>query len=438
MPVTIIIGAQWGDEGKGKVVDLLAPDMDVVARYQGGANAGHTIKWNDASGEEQTFVLHLIPSGIFHAGTVCVVGNGVVIDPVAFLDEVRAVEARGFSVEGRLKVSHTAHLIMPYHKALDRAQERAAEAAEGGEAIGTTGRGIGPAYVDKVDRKGIRVVDLLDPESLRATLTAAIEDKNDVLARIYGDARLDVDAIVDEYVAFDQKIDPYVTDTAAYLHDALAASKRILAEGAQGALLDVDHGTYPFVTSSSPTAGGACTGLGIPPTAVDRVVGIVKAYSTRVGNGPFPTELTDETGEQPSVRRPRVRRDDRPPAAMRLARPRGAPLRDAPQRLHRARDHQARRDDGPGRDQGLHRLHHRRQDDGPLPAGRAPARARDARLRDAPRLYGRPRGRALRGRPARRGARLPRPHLGAPRRPDLDHRDGAGPRADDRRMREEG
>ncbi len=294
MPVTIIIGAQWGDEGKGKVVDLLAPEMDIVARYQGGANAGHTIQWTTADGTEETFVLHLIPSGIFHEGTVCVVGNGVVIDPVAFLEEVRAVEARGFSVAGRLKVSHTAHLIMPYHKALDRAQERVAEQ----DAIGTTGRGIGPAYVDKVARAGIRVVDLLDPDALRTTLTAAIEDKNDVLARIYGDDRLDVDAIVDEYIAFDNLIDPYVTDTAAYLHDALAAGKRILAEGAQGVLLDVDHGTYPFVTSSSPTAGGACTGLGIPPTAVDRVVGIVKAYSTRVGNGPFPTELLDETGER--------------------------------------------------------------------------------------------------------------------------------------------
>ena len=298
MPVTIVIGAQWGDEGKGKIVDLLAPTVDIVARYQGGANAGHTIQWTTADGVEETFVLHLIPSGIFHAGTVCVVGNGVVIDPAAFMDEVRAVEARGFSVAGRLKVSHTAHLIMPYHKALDRAQERAADADEPGSAIGTTGRGIGPAYVDKVARQGIRVVDLLDRDGLRARLTAAIEDKNDVLARIYGDARLDVDAIVDEYVAFDDAIDPYVTDTAAYLHDALAAGKRILAEGAQGALLDVDHGTYPFVTSSSPTAGGACTGLGIPPTSVDRVIGIVKAYSTRVGNGPFPTELDDATGER--------------------------------------------------------------------------------------------------------------------------------------------
>ena len=297
MPVTIVIGAQWGDEGKGKVVDLLATHVDVVARYQGGANAGHTIQWTRADGTDETFVLHLIPSGIFHEGTVCVVGNGVVIDPVAFMEEVRAVEARGVSVEGRLKVSHNAHLIMPYHKALDRAQERVAEDAEGGVAIGTTGRGIGPAYVDKVARAGIRVVDLLDRESLRERLTAAIEEKNDLLAQIYGDERLDVDAVVDEYVAFDERIDPYVTDTAAYLQDALEAGKTILAEGAQGALLDVDHGTYPFVTSSSPTAGGACTGLGIPPTAVDRVIGIVKAYSTRVGNGPFPTELTDATGE---------------------------------------------------------------------------------------------------------------------------------------------
>ena len=294
MPVTIVIGAQWGDEGKGKIVDLLAPHVDIVARYQGGANAGHTIQWTAADGTEETFVLHLIPSGIFHEGAVCVVGNGVVIDPVAFMDEVRQVEARGYSVAGRLKVSHNAHLIMPYHKALDRAQERGA----GGDAIGTTGRGIGPAYVDKAARRGIRVVDLLDPDTLRVRLAEAIEANNDVLAAIHGDERLDVDAIVDEYVAFDALIDPYVTDTAAYLQDALAAGKRVLAEGAQGALLDVDHGTYPFVTSSSPTAGGACTGLGIPPTSVDRVIGIVKAYSTRVGNGPFPTELDDATGER--------------------------------------------------------------------------------------------------------------------------------------------
>ena len=288
MPVTVVIGAQWGDEGKGKVVDLLAPEVDIVARYQGGANAGHTIKWGD-----ETFVLHLIPSGIFHPATRCVIGNGVVIDPAALMEEIRAVEARGFTVEGRLAVSHNAHLIMPYHKALDRARERWREA----EAIGTTGRGIGPAYVDKFARSGIRVVDLLDRDGLRRKLTAAIEEKNAILKAVYGDQPLDIEAIVQEYVEFDRAIDPYVTDTSALLNDALDRGERILAEGAQGALLDVDHGTYPYVTSSHPTAGGCCTGLGVPPTAIDRVVGIVKAYSTRVGNGPFPTELTGETGE---------------------------------------------------------------------------------------------------------------------------------------------
>ncbi len=289
MPVTIVIGAQWGDEGKGKVVDLLAPKMDVVARYQGGANAGHTIKW-----EDKEFVLHLIPSGIFHEGVECVIGNGVVIDPVALMDEIRQVEALGFQVEGRLHISHTAHLIMPYHKRLDEAKERYRDAG----AIGTTGRGIGPAYVDKFARNGIRVVDLLDRDGLRAKLEAALEEKNDLLAKVYGADRIDVDAMVEEYVEFDRRIDPFVTDTTALLHNALADGKTILAEGAQGSLLDVDHGTYPYVTSSHPTAGGCCTGLGVPPTSVDRVIGIVKAYSTRVGNGPFPTELTGDLGEQ--------------------------------------------------------------------------------------------------------------------------------------------
>lgn len=288
MPVTIVIGAQWGDEGKGKVVDLVAPDVDVVARYQGGANAGHTIKW-----EDKEFVLHLIPSGIFHEGTECVIGNGVVIDPVALMDEIRQVEALGFEVEGRLHISHTAHLIMPYHKRLDTAKEQYRDAG----AIGTTGRGIGPAYVDKFARTGIRVVDLLDRDTLRAKLEAALEEKNDLLAKVYGAERIDVDSMVDEYVDFDRRIDPFVTDTTALLHRALADGKRVLAEGAQGSLLDVDHGTYPFVTSSHPTAGGCCTGLGVPPTAVDRVIGIVKAYTTRVGNGPFPTELTGPMGE---------------------------------------------------------------------------------------------------------------------------------------------
>ena len=289
MPVSVVIGAQWGDEGKGKVVDLLAPTMDVVARYQGGANAGHTIKWGD-----EEFVLHLIPSGIFHDGTACVIGNGVVIDPAALVEEIRQIEALGYPVEGRLKISHNAHLIMPYHKALDQAKERWRDA----EAIGTTGRGIGPAYVDKFARSGIRVVDLLDRDGLAKKLRDALAEKNEILAQVYGSDKLDVESIVEEYVEFDQLIDPYVTDTSAFLNDALAEGQQVLAEGAQGALLDVDHGTYPYVTSSHPTSGGACTGLGIPPTQIGRIIGIVKAYSTRVGNGPFPTELDDAMGER--------------------------------------------------------------------------------------------------------------------------------------------
>lgn len=288
MPVTIVIGSQWGDEGKGKIVDLLAPDADIVARYQGGANAGHTIAWGD-----QRFVLHLIPSGIFHEGVTCVIGNGVVIDPVALMEEIRQVEALGFRVEGRLLISHNAHLIMPYHKALDKARERWRDA----EAIGTTGRGIGPAYVDKFARSGIRLVDLLDRDSLREKLRTALDEKNTILQSVYQDVGIDVESMIEEYVDFDRRIDPFVTDTTAFLGQALDDGKRVLAEGAQGSLLDVDFGTYPYVTSSHPTAGGCCTGLGVPPTAIDRIVGIVKAYSTRVGNGPFPTELLDGIGE---------------------------------------------------------------------------------------------------------------------------------------------
>lgn len=289
MPTTIVIGSQWGDEGKGKIVDLLSSsDIDIVARYQGGANAGHTIAWGD-----ELVVLHLVPSGIFHDNTTCVIGNGVVIDPVAVLDEIKTITDLGYNVEGRLLMSHNAHLIMPYHKRIEEARERARDAG----AIGTTGRGIGPSYTDKYARTGIRLVDLLDRDVLRRKLTDSIEEKNAILKSIYGAEELDVDKIIEEYVEFDKLIDPYVTDTTQYLNQALKDGKRILAEGAQGSLLDVDFGTYPFVTSSHPTAGGACTGLGIPPTSVDRVIGIVKAYSTRVGNGPFPTELDDEAGE---------------------------------------------------------------------------------------------------------------------------------------------
>jgi len=289
MAVTVVIGSQWGDEGKGKIVDLLSDEVDVVARYQGGANAGHTICW-----EDHTFVLHLVPSGIFHEGVTCVIGNGVVIDPVALMKEIGTIRELGYAIEGRLFISHNAHLIMPYHKKIEQARERARDAG----AIGTTGRGIGPAYVDKFARTGIRVVDLLDRDVLRRKLTRSIEEKNAILKSVYGAETLDLEQIIEEYVEFDQHIDPYVIDTTAYLNQALRAGKHVLAEGAQGSLLDVDFGSYPFVTSSHPTVGGACTGLGIPPTAINRIIGIVKAYCTRVGNGPFPTERDDETGQR--------------------------------------------------------------------------------------------------------------------------------------------
>jgi len=297
---TIVLGTQWGDEGKGKIVDLLAKDVDIVARYQGGANAGHTIRLPDG----REFVLHLIPSGIFHEDAVCVIGNGVVIDPVALLDEIRMIEAEGIRVKGRLFISHNAHLIMPYHKMLDVAAEQrmSTQAGDGdaaAKAIGTTGRGIGPAYEDKFARKGIRIVDLLDRESLREKLRHNIAEKNELLDKFYGASQLcDVDKIIAEYEVFDREMDAYITDTSLMLNRAIRAGKSLLLEGAQAALLDIDFGTYPFVTSSNPTAGGACTGLGIPPMAINRVLGVAKAYTTRVGNGPFPTELLDETGER--------------------------------------------------------------------------------------------------------------------------------------------
>jgi len=288
MPVSVVIGSQWGDEGKGKIVDLIAKDVDIVARYQGGANAGHTICF-----DEKKFVLHLVPSGIFQPGVSCVIGNGVVIDPVAVLKEISMIKDLGYEVEGRLLISHNAHVIMPYHKHLDLARERYREAG----AIGTTGRGIGPAYMDKFARTGIRVVDLLNRDILAAKIRTSLEEKNAVLKAVYGADEMNIEAMVEEYVEFDRFIDPYVTDTALYLNRALKAGKRVLAEGAQGSLLDVDFGTYPYVTSSHPTVGGCCTGLGVPPMAIDRVIGITKAYCTRVGNGPFVTELNDETGE---------------------------------------------------------------------------------------------------------------------------------------------
>jgi adenylosuccinate synthase len=288
MPVQVVVGAQWGDEGKGKVVDILAEHADIVARYQGGANAGHTVCIGD-----KTYVLHLIPSGMFHPHITCVIGNGVVIDPPALMEEIAKIEAAGVTVRGRLLISHNAHLIMPYHKQLDVIRE-----VQASQRIGTTGRGIGPSYIDKFMRTGIRIVDLLDRDVLAAKLKSNIAEKNAILTRVYGESKIDVDGLINEYQEFDRKIDEYVTDTALYLHQALAKQQRVIAEGAQGALLDVDHGTYPFVTSSNPTSGGACTGLGIPPTAINSVIGVAKAYCTRVGNGPFPCEQDNPTGER--------------------------------------------------------------------------------------------------------------------------------------------
>jgi len=287
VPVQIIVGAQWGDEGKGKIVDHLSAEVDIVARYQGGANAGHTVVIG-----QTTHVLHLIPSGIFHPRVTCVIGNGVVIDPIALLEEIEQIRKMKIDIAGRLLISHNAHLIMPYHKLLDTIRERTADK------IGTTGRGIGPAYIDKFMRTGIRIVDLLDRDVFVGKLRRNIEEKNQILNKVYESPGLDVDRIVADYEEFDKKIDPYVTDTVVYLNQAHRAGKKILAEGAQGALLDIDHGTYPFVTSSNPTSGGACTGLGIPPTAIQSILGVVKAYTTRVGNGPFPTEEANETGDR--------------------------------------------------------------------------------------------------------------------------------------------
>ena len=287
MSVTVLVGSQWGDEGKGKIVDILSEKYEIVTRYQGGANAGHTVEIGD-----KQYILHLIPSGILREKVICVIGNGVVIDPTALLDEIALLEKNNIKVEGRLFISHNAHLIMPYHKLLDSISE------QGNNKIGTTGRGIGPCYIDKFARKGIRIVDLLNKKILEEKIRKNLEEKNKLLEKIYDNKGLDVEEIIEKYLVFDKAIDKYIKDVPAFLNEAIDNGKSVLLEGAQGALLDVDHGTYPFVTSSSPTSGGACTGTGIPPTKIDNVIGIVKAYTTRVGNGPFPTELLDDDGEK--------------------------------------------------------------------------------------------------------------------------------------------
>jgi adenylosuccinate synthase len=288
MPAVILVGAQWGDEGKGKATDLLGDRVDYVVRYQGGNNAGHTVVI-----EGEKYALHLIPSGVLTPGVVPVIGNGVVVDPGFLLEEMAYLQGRGVSTD-KLLVSASAHLIMPHHRVLDRVTERFLGKAQ----IGTTGRGIGPAYGDKVARMGVRVQDLFDPGILRAKVELALREKNQVLTKVYNRKGLAVDDVVEEYLGYGEQLRPYVTDTSLVLHQALRDGKLVLLEGGQGTLLDVDHGTYPFVTSSNPTAGGACSGSGIGPTQITRVIGILKAYTTRVGAGPFPTELHDEMGER--------------------------------------------------------------------------------------------------------------------------------------------
>ena len=287
MANVIVIGAQWGDEGKGKITDLLSRSADVVVRSQGGVNAGHTIVV-----QGQTFKLHLIPSGILYPDTECIIGSGTVIDPQVVLEEIDQLEALGVSTKN-LMISQTAHVTMPYHRIIDRASEE----RRGDRKIGTTGRGIGPTYADKSERTGIRVIDLMDESDLRQKLEWTINYKNVILEKLYNLSPLDPEAVIQEYLGYAKRLQPYVVDSSLKIYEAIEKRKNILFEGAQGTLLDLDHGTYPYVTSSSPIAGGACVGAGIGPTAIDRVIGVAKAYTTRVGEGPFPSELDDEIGQ---------------------------------------------------------------------------------------------------------------------------------------------
>jgi adenylosuccinate synthase len=288
MPAIVLVGAQWGDEGKGKATDLLGSDVDYVVRYQGGNNAGHTVVIGD-----QSYALHLLPSGILTPGCVPVIGNGVVIDPSVLFQEIEGLQERGVDTS-RLVVSANAHLIAPYHRTIDKVSERFL----GKRAIGTTGRGIGPAYGDKVGRLGLRVQDLFDPSILRQKIEGALRDKNSMLVKVFNRRAIEVDEILEEFLPYAERLRPHVVDTGLLLNQALDDGKNVLLEGSQGTLLDVDHGTYPFVTSSNPTSGGACAGSGIGPTKITRVLGILKAYTTRVGAGPFPTELHDADGER--------------------------------------------------------------------------------------------------------------------------------------------
>ena len=289
MPNRVVVGAQWGDEGKAKIVDFLTEEADVVIRFQGGANAGHTVEVGD-----QKFIFHLIPAGIMHPGKQCVIGNGVVLDPAQLLNEIEEIRSKGFDIDGRLWVAENAQVVLPYHKVLDQLKEKAA----GKAAIGTTGRGIGPAYYDKVNRNGIRVGDLLEETSLRQRLEGTVSAHNLTIQKLFGGEPLSAEKIFEEYRDLGRLIKPYVADTVAIVNKALKQGKRLIFEGAQGTVLDVDHGTYPYVTSSNTVAAAACIGSGVGPTAIHQVIGVVKAYTTRVGNGPFPTEITGPIGQE--------------------------------------------------------------------------------------------------------------------------------------------
>ncbi|MEM9136990.1 MAG: adenylosuccinate synthase [Cyanobacteria bacterium P01_F01_bin.42] len=287
MANVVVIGAQWGDEGKGKITDLLSRSADVVVRYQGGVNAGHTVVVDD-----QTFKLHLIPSGILSSNTDCIVGSGTVIDPEILIQELDTLEELKVSTKN-LYISDSAHVTMPYHRLIDQAEEE----RRGELKIGTTGRGIGPTYADKSERTGIRILDLIDPESMKEQISWAVSQKNEVLTKLYGREPLDANDVIKQYEGFADRLRPYVVNCSLKIYDATQKKRNILFEGAQGTLLDLDHGTYPYVTSSNPVAGGACVGAGVGPTMIDRVIGVAKAYTTRVGEGPFPTELTDGIGQ---------------------------------------------------------------------------------------------------------------------------------------------
>ncbi len=282
----ILVGTQWGDEGKGKVIDILSQEVDYIVRYQGGNNAGHTVVV-----EKKEYIFHLMPSGILHKGKICCIGNGVVIDPEVLLKEIDELKAVGIDIGDRIKISTLAHVILPYHRILDKLRE-----TKRSNKIGTTGRGIGPCYADKITRCGIRMVDLLNSRVLRDKLKDNLQEKNEIFRKVYRHEGFDFDRIYRDYLAYGKKFSRYICNTALLLNEAIKNKKDILFEGAQGTFLDIDFGTYPFVTSSSATAGGACVGTGVPPTAIDKVIGVAKAYTTRVGEGPFPTEFSGAFG----------------------------------------------------------------------------------------------------------------------------------------------